>query len=49
MNTNTILKILKSHSKETGMKPFATHIQYNPFSKPESYEYANSSVLIRFT
>ena len=48
MNTNTIIKILKNHSKETGMKPFTTHIQYKPFSEQEYYEYTNSSVLIRF-
>lgn len=46
--TNGIIKILKCHSKETGMKPFTTQIQYKPFSKPEYYEYTNSSVLIRF-
>ena len=44
MNTNTIIKILKNHSKETGMKPFTTQIQY----KNNYYEYTNSSVLIRF-
>ena len=48
MNTNTIIKILKSHSKETGMKPFTTQIQYKTFSEQEYYEYTNSSVLIRF-
>ena len=48
MNTNTIIKILKSHSKETGMKPFTTQIQYKPFSEQEYYEYTSSSVLIRF-
>ena len=48
MNTNTIIKILKNHSKETGMKPFTTQIQYKPFSEQEYYEYTNSSVLIRF-
>ena len=46
--TNGIIKALKSHSKETGTKPFTTQIQYKPFSKPEYYEYTNSSVLIRF-
>ena len=46
--TNAIIKALKSHSKETGMKLFTTQIQYKPFSKPEYYEYTNSSVLIRF-
>lgn len=48
MNTNTIIKILKSHSKETGMKPFTTQIQCKSFSEQEYYEYTNSSVLIRF-
>ena len=48
MNTNTIIKILKNHSKETGMKPFTTQIQYKLFSEQEYYEYTNSSVLIRF-
>ena len=46
--TNGIIKTLKSHSKETGTKPFTTQIQYKPFSNPEYYEYTNSSVLIRF-
>ena len=46
--TKGIIKILKCHSKETGMKPFTTQIQYKPFSNPEYYEYTNSSVLIRF-
>ena len=46
--TKGIIKILKCHSKETGMKPFTTQIQYKPFSKPGYYEYTNSSVLIRF-
>ena len=46
--TDTIIKTLKSHSRETGMKPFTTQIQYKPFSNPEYYEYTNSSVLIRF-
>lgn len=46
--TTPIIRILKSHSKETGMKPFTTQIQYKPFSKPAYYEYTNSSVLIRF-
>ena len=46
--TTGIIKILKCHSKETGTKPFTTQIQYKPFSKPEYYEYTNSSVLIRF-
>lgn len=39
-----IKKALKSHSKETGLKPFTTEIQY----KNSYYEYTNSSVLIRF-
>lgn len=46
--TKGIIKILKSHSKETGTRPFTTQIQYKPFSNPEYYEYTNSSVLIRF-
>ena len=46
--TTGIIKILKCHSKETGMKPFTTQLQYKSFSKPEYYEYTNSSVLIRF-
>lgn len=46
--TNGIIKALKSHSKETGLKPFTTQIQYKPFSKPAYYEYTNSTVLIRF-
>ena len=43
-----IKKALKAHSKETGLKPFTTQIQYKPLSKPDYYEYTNSSVLIRF-
>ena len=43
-----IKKALKAHSKETGMKPFTTQIQYKEFTKPSYYEYTNSSVLIRF-
>lgn len=43
-----IKKALKAHSKETGLKPFTTQIQYKQFSKPAYYEYTNSSVLIRF-
>ena len=35
--TTGIIKILKCHSKETGMKLFATQIQYKPFSNPEYY------------
>ena len=46
--TNGIIKTLKSHSKETGTKPFTTQLQYKSFSNPEYYEYTNSSVLIRF-
>ena len=46
LKTTGIIKILKSHSKETGMKPFTTQIQYKD---PKAYyEYTNSSVLIRF-
>lgn len=43
-----IKKALKAHSKETGLKPFTTQIQYKQLSKPDYYEYTNSSVLIRF-
>lgn len=43
-----IKKALKAHSKETGLKPFTTQIQYKEFSNPSYYEYTNSSVLIRF-
>ena len=39
-----IKKALKAHSKETGLKPFTTQIQY----KNNYHEYTNSSVLIRF-
>lgn len=39
-----IKKALKEHSKETGLKPFTTQIQY----KNNHYEYTNTSVLIRF-
>ena len=39
-----ILKTLKAHSKETGLKPFTTQIQY----KNNYYEYTNTAVLIRF-
>lgn len=48
MNTNTILKILKNHSKETGMKPFTTQIQYKDLEPKAYYEYTNTTVLIRF-
>ena len=43
-----IIRALKAHSKETGLKPFATQIQYKPNKKPAYYEYANTTVLIRF-
>ena len=43
-----IIKALKAHSKETGMKPFTAQIQYKQHTKPSYYEYTNSSVLIRF-
>lgn len=43
-----IKKALKAHSKETGSKPFTTQIKYKESSKPNYYEYTNSSVLIRF-
>ena len=43
-----IKKALKAHSKETGLKPFTTQIQYKQHEKPSFYEYTNSSVLIRF-
>lgn len=46
--TNGIIKTLKSHSKETGTKPFTTQIQYKDLSPKAYYEYTNSSVLIRF-
>lgn len=39
-----IKKALKSYSKETGLKPFTTEIQY----KNNYYEYTNTTVLIRF-
>lgn len=39
-----IKKALKAHSKETGLKPFTTQIQY----KNNYHEYTNSTVLIRF-
>ena len=48
MNTNTIIKILKNHSKETGMKPFTTQIQYKDLEPKAYYEYTNTTVLIRF-
>ena len=43
-----ITKALKAHSKETGMKPFTTQIQYKTNSTAAYYEYTNSTVLIRF-
>ena len=43
-----IIKALKAYTKETGMKPFTTQIQYKQHAKPSYYEYTNSSVLIRF-
>ena len=46
--TNGIIKALKSHSKETGTKPFTTQIQYKDLDPKAYYEYTNSSVLIRF-
>lgn len=46
--TKGIIKILKNHSKETGMKPFTTQIQYKDLDPKAYYEYTNSSVLIRF-
>ena len=42
--TNAIIKALKSHSKETGLKPSSTQIQY----KNNYFEYTNTTVLIRF-
>lgn len=44
IKTGSIKKALKAHSKETGLKPFTTEIQY----KNNYYEYTNTSVLIRF-
>lgn len=46
--TNGIIKTLKSHSKETGTKPFATQIQYKDLDPKAYYEYTNTTVLIRF-
>lgn len=43
-----IKKALKAHSKETGLKPFTTQIQYKPNTKPAYYEYTNTMVIIRF-
>ena len=46
--TTGIIKILKNHSKETGMKPFTTQIQYKDLDPKAYYEYTNTTVLIRF-
>ena len=46
--TKGIIKILKCHSKETGMKPFTTQIQYKDLDPKAYYEYTNTTVLIRF-
>ena len=46
--TNGIIKTLKSHSKETGTKPFTTQIQYKDLEPKAYYEYTNTTVLIRF-
>ena len=46
--TTGIIKILKCHSKETGMKPFTTQIQYKDLDPKAYYEYTNTTVLIRF-
>ena len=46
--TNGIIKALKSHSKETGTKPFTTQIQYKDLDSKAYYEYTNTTVLIRF-
>lgn len=43
-----IKRTLKAYTKETGMKPFTTQIQYKQHEKHSFYEYTNSSVLIRF-
>ena len=45
---NAIIKALKSHSKETGTKPFTTQIQYKDLDPKVYYEYTNTTVLIRF-
>ena len=39
-----IKKVLRAYTKENGMKPFTTQIQY----KNNYYEYSNTTVLIRF-
>lgn len=46
--TNGIIKALKSHSKETGTRPFTTQIQYKDLDPKAYYEYTNTTVLIRF-
>ena len=46
--TDGIIKTLKSHSKETGTKPFTTQIQYKDLDPKAYYEYTNTTVLIRF-
>ena len=46
--TKGIIKALKSHSKETGTKPFTTQIQYKDLDPKTYYEYTNTTVLIRF-
>ena len=46
--TNAIIKTLKSHSRETGTKPFTTQIQYKDLDPKAYYEYTNTTVLIRF-
>ena len=48
IKTDGIIRALKAYSKETGIKPFTTQIQYKEHAKPSYYEYTNSIVLIRF-
>ena len=48
IKTDGIKKALKAYSKQTGMKPFTTQIQYKEHAKPSYYEYTNSALLIRF-
>ena len=48
IKTDSIKKVLKAHSKETGLKPFTTEIQYKDLSPKAYYEYTNTTVLIRF-
>lgn len=48
IKTDSIKKVLKAHSKETGSKPFTTQIQYKDLSPKAYYEYTNTTVLIRF-